>query len=76
MSAYESEYLPPLAGDLDHADPNFRARLRPCGKCLRPFTTSAKWRYFCPHCRRLAAALSTEERQPARVHLPGALGRL
>ena len=44
-------YQPPEAGDPDHADPTFKPRLRDCGRCSRPFETSAAWRYFCPKCR-------------------------
>ena len=45
------EYQPPSVGDHDHADPNFKPKVRPCGKCQRPFETSAKYRYFCGLCR-------------------------
>ena len=34
-----------------YADQYFTARNRPCGKCSRPFTTTPRWRYFCPKCR-------------------------
>ena len=44
-------YQPPAPGASDHADPYFTSRLRDCGKCSRPFETSARWRYFCPKCR-------------------------
>ena len=44
-------YRPPAAGHADHADPNFKARLRDCGKCSRPFETTPGFRYFCPRCR-------------------------
>ena len=46
-------YQPPAAGDPDHADPNFKPRLRECGKpgCDQPFETTARWRYFCEKCR-------------------------
>ena len=55
------EYRPPAAdGDPDSSDPHFRARSRACGKCQRPFETTAKYRYYCPVCR---AA-------PARKHTP------
>ena len=45
------EYQPPAPGDHDHADPRFKPKVRPCGKCRRPFETSAKYRYFCGLCR-------------------------
>ena len=46
-------YQPPAPGEADHADPNFKPRLRDCGKpeCNRTFETTARWRYFCPKCR-------------------------
>ena len=34
-----------------YADAHFKARLRDCGKCSRPFETTPRWRYFCPKCR-------------------------
>ena len=45
------EYRPPADGSPESADPAFRARLRPCGRCGSEFTTSARWRYFCKSCR-------------------------
>ena len=45
-------YLPPAAGEADHADPNFKPRLRGCGRCSNPFETTPRWRYFCPVCRK------------------------
>ena len=56
------EYKPPSVGAFDHADPNFKPRLRPCGKCQRPFETSAKYRYFCGLCRVAAARQHTQVR--------------
>ena len=44
-------YQPPEAGEADHADPNFKKRLRECGRCARPFETTPAWRYFCEKCR-------------------------
>ena len=44
-------YEPPKPGDEDHADPNFKARLRECGRCAKPFETTPRWRYFCGRCR-------------------------
>ena len=41
-------YLPPAAGEADHADPHFKPRLRDCGRCSNPFETTPRWRYFCP----------------------------
>ena len=56
-------YQPPAAGEADHADPNFKPRLRPCGKwgAIETFQTSARWRYFCPKCR-----LRSNNRKPVR----------
>ena len=57
MGKLIERYQPPApatlatAGDSDHADPNFKPRLRDCGKCSRPFETTPRWRYFCPKCR-------------------------
>ena len=45
------QYLPPVDGASDSADPNFKARLRPCGRCAHEFKTNAKYRYFCEGCR-------------------------
>ena len=61
MEFTERPYEQPKIGDADHSDPNFKPRLRPCGKCQRPFETSAKWRYFCRRCR-----LSPEVRRGLR----------
>ena len=44
-------YQPPAAGEADHADPHFRAKRRPCGRCGEEFTTTPRWRYFCGKCR-------------------------
>ena len=52
MALFPPNYTPPAEGAPDSADPGFRARVRPCGRCREEFTTSAKWRYFCPNCRR------------------------
>ena len=51
MGGLIERYQPPAAGHADHADQNFKARLRDCGRCLSPFETSPRWRYFCPRCR-------------------------
>ena len=36
----------------DHASPNFKPRLRDCGRCSKPFETTPRWRYFCGKCRK------------------------
>ena len=46
-----SEYKPPAPGASDSADPHFRAKRRPCGRCGEEFTTTPRWRYFCECCR-------------------------
>ena len=51
MGQLIERYRPPAVGASDHADPNFKARLRECGRCSRPFETTPRWRYFCPKCR-------------------------
>ena len=56
------EYKPPSPGDPDHADPHFRPRSRLCGKCQRPFVTSAKYRYFCWGCRAAPARQRSQVR--------------
>ena len=48
---YVSEYLPPDDGAIDSADPHFRAKVRPCGRCGQTFKQSVRWRYFCERCR-------------------------
>ena len=58
-------YVPPDDGAWDSADPNFKAKVRGCGKCGRQFVTSARWRYFCDRCRNLAGAVHREV-QPVR----------
>ena len=54
-------YRPPDPGAPDSADPDFRARVRPCGRCGSEFTTTAKWRYFCERCRQ-----TVDVRNPSR----------
>ena len=44
-------YQPPAPGEADHADQNFRAKRHPCGRCGEEFTTTPRWRFFCPKCR-------------------------
>ena len=48
-----AEYRPPPDGDPESADPLFRPKVRPCGKCQHPFTTTAAFRYYCQYCRQL-----------------------
>ena len=57
-------YQAPSEGDPESADPNFKSRLRDCGKpeCDQSFQTSARWRYFCPKCR-LCADIRKPQRQ-------------
>ena len=50
-SKYVCEYVPPAPGEADHADPHFRAKVRPCGRCGQTFRQSVRWRYFCERCR-------------------------
>ena len=45
-------YQPPAPGDPESADPNFKPRLRDCGRCSKPFETTPRWRYFCGKCRK------------------------
>ena len=45
-------YQPPAIGESDHASPNFKPRLRDCGRCSKPFETTPRWRYFCGKCRK------------------------
>ena len=44
-------YKPPAPGASDSADPLFRPKQRPCGRCGEEFTTTPRWRYFCGRCR-------------------------
>ena len=48
---YASQYEPPAEGSPDSADPLFRAKVRPCGRCGQIFKQSVRWRYFCERCR-------------------------
>ena len=48
---YVSQYEPPAPGSPDSADPLFRAKVRPCGRCGQTFKQSVRWRYFCERCR-------------------------
>ena len=48
---YKEQYVPPAEGSPESADPHFRPRERPCGRCGDLFVTSARWRMFCPFCR-------------------------
>ena len=68
-------YQPPAAGEADHADPNFKPRLRDCGKCSRPFETSAAWRYFCPKCRNTVAVRKGLSQTFSTIRDKGRLGR-
>ena len=47
----EPQYEPPIPGTIDSADPHFRAKVRPCGRCGEEFRTCVRWRYFCGRCR-------------------------
>ena len=51
---WEKRYTPPKIGEGDHADPNFKPRLRECGRpgCEREFETTPRWRFFCDTCRK------------------------
>ena len=46
-----SDYRKPPDGSPESADPLFKVKVRPCGKCGKEFTTSAAFRYFCEVCR-------------------------
>ena len=65
QSRYVPEYLPPADGSQDSADPLFRAKVRPCGRCGFEFRQTVHWRYFCPRCRQTAAVRHPE---PDRTH--------
>ena len=55
-----AEYVPPADGSPECADPLFRAKLRPCGRCGFEFRQTVHWRYFCPRCRQTAAVRHPE----------------
>ena len=57
-------YKRPQPGEADHADPNFKPRVRECGKpgCHREFETTPSWRYFCPRCRVCSDIKKSEHR--------------
>ena len=74
MSVYENEYRPPADGSPDSADPAFRARLRPCGRCGAEFKTSAKWRYFCKSCRQTPLVQKGLRQTFSITHAKGAKG--
>ena len=56
----EREYQPPADGSPESADPLFVPKQRPCARCGEAFTTSARWRMFCPRCRQTRAVLFPE----------------
>ena len=47
----EPGYQPPIPGSIDSADPHFKSKVRPCGRCGEEFRTCVRWRYFCERCR-------------------------
>ena len=51
-------YKPPEAGEVDHADPHFRAKRRPCGRCGEEFTTTPRLEVFL---RQMPSQSSCEE---------------
>ena len=55
-----SEYEPPDEGTIDSADPLFRAKVRPCGRCGQTFKQTVRWRYFCERCRYSTAVKNAE----------------
>ena len=59
---YVSEYEPPAEGASDSADPHFRAKQRPCGRCGIEFRTCPRWRYFCGRCRQSTQVRRGEDR--------------
>ena len=52
----------PEPGVPESADPLFKAKDRPCGKCGKSFTTPPRWRYFCEACRRASKATQQTQR--------------
>ena len=53
-------YRAPADGSADSADPLFKAKIRPCGRCGFPFTTTASARYFCSTCRAYANKVAAD----------------